>query len=187
MQATPRPLLGPRAEARPDRVVEDVVECRGEVFVAVDDAGVVAIAEQVTPAFVAPVEPQGVDTVQAVEPARHRVDCRLEDEVVVRRHQAVRVELPLEAVDALPEERQEARAVEAVAEDRPVVDADGRDVEHAVGQLRTEDARHREQRTPAGHWEPSPGTESHTFVTKARSTSSDPLGPTRSDGGKRLI
>jgi len=143
MQAAPRPLVGPRAESGPDRVVEDVVERCGEVLVAVDDAGVVAVAEQVARAFVAPVEGEGVDPVEPVEPARHRIDRRLEDEVVVRRHQAVGVELPLEALDAVPEKRQEARAVEPVAEDRAVVDADGRDVEHTVGQLRAKDPRHR--------------------------------------------
>jgi hypothetical protein len=165
MQAAPRPLVGARAEACSDRVVDDVVERCGEVFVAVDDARVVAVSEEVTPAFVAPVEPQGVDSVQSVQPARHGVDGRLEDEVVVRRHQAVRVELPIEAFDALPEEPQEVRSVDSVAEDRPVVDADGGDVEDAVGQLRTKDARHRLQRMRAGRPPRTGDRESHTLVT----------------------
>jgi hypothetical protein len=132
MQAAPGPLFGARAEARADRVVEDVAERGGQVFVAVDGARGVAVAEEVTPALVAPVERQRVDSVQAVHSAGHRLDGGLDHEVVVRRHQAVRVELPVEALDAVPEEGEEARPVQPVAEHRAVVDTEDRDVRDAV-------------------------------------------------------
>src|SRR5947207_5312524 len=53
------------------------------------------------PALVPSVERERMDPVEPVHPARHGVDGRLEHQVVMRGHQAVRVEVPLEAVDAL--------------------------------------------------------------------------------------
>jgi hypothetical protein len=132
IQAAPGPLFGACTEAGADRVVEDVVERGDQVLVAVDDARGIPVAEEVPPPFVAPVERQRVDAVEPFHAARHRVHRRREHEVVVRRHQAVRVEVPVEAVDAVPEEGQEAAAVEPVAKDRTVVDAERRHVEDAV-------------------------------------------------------
>jgi hypothetical protein len=187
MQAAPGPLFGVRAEAGADRVVKDVVEGRGEVLVAVDGAGGVAVAEEVTPAFVASVEHQRVDPVEPMHPSGHRVDGRLEHEVIVGRHQAVRVELPLEAVDAVPEKRQEARPVEPVAEHRPVVDAERRDVEDAVRQVGAKHSRHAWKRTALAYAPPSRRGRSHTFVTKDRSLSTDREGLTLGAGGKGLV
>ena len=143
MQAAPGPLLGTRAETRANGVVEDVVDHRSQVLVAVDDPRGVPIAEEVAPAFVAPVERQRMRAVEAVHAARHGVDRGLEHEVVVRRHQAVRVEIPAEALDAVPEELQETRAIESVPEDRALVHAERRDVEDAVRQDGAKDSRHR--------------------------------------------
>jgi hypothetical protein len=142
MQAAPGPLLRPGAEAGAHRVVEDVIDGRAEVLVAVDDPRGVAVAEEVTAAFVAPVEGEGVSPVEDVHPPCHLLDRRLEDEVVVRRHQAVRIQLPVEVLDAVPEELQEARAIEPVPEDRALVDAERRDVEDAVRQRGAKDSRH---------------------------------------------
>jgi hypothetical protein len=183
MQAAPGPLLRACAEACPDRVVEDVVEHGGEVLVAVDGAGGVAVAEEVTPPLVASVERQRVGAVQPVHPSGHRVDGRLDHEVVVRRHQAVRVELPLEALDAVPDELEEARPVDPVAEDRPVVDAQRRDVEDAVGKHGAEHSRHAAKRTALAPARAREARESHTFVTKRGSLSADPEGLTLGAGG----
>jgi hypothetical protein len=142
MQAAPGPLLGARTEARAHGIRKDVVDRRGQVLVAVDDPRGVAIAEQMAAALVPSVEGERVGSVQPLHTACHRLDARLEDEVVVRRHQAVRVEAPPETADAVGEEREEPAAVEPVAEDRRVVDAEGRHVEDAVRQLRAEDAGH---------------------------------------------
>jgi hypothetical protein len=125
-------LFGAGAEAGADRVVEDVVERSGQIVVVGDGARGVAVTEEVAPALMATVERQRVDPVEPMHPAGHRLDGGLEHEVVVRRHQAVRVELPVETLDAVPEENEEARPVEPVAEDRPLVHAERRDVEDAV-------------------------------------------------------
>ena len=107
------------------------------------------------PALVPSVERERMDPVEPVHPARHGVDGRLEHQVVVRGHQTVRVEVPLEAVDALPQECHEAVAIDPVAEDRTVADAERRDVEDAVRQLGAQDARHlrnvRARRRRPGH------------------------------------
>jgi len=123
MQAAPGPVLGASAQTRSDWIEEDVLDRGGQVLVAVHDPRRVAVAEQVTAAFVAPVELQSVDPVQPVHSARHRFDGRFEHEVVVGRHQAVGVDVPFEASDAIGQESEESRAIDAVAEDRLVVDA----------------------------------------------------------------
>jgi hypothetical protein len=169
MQAAPRPFFGPRAQAGADGVEEDVVDRCGQVVVGVDDPRGVAIAPQVAATLVAPVERERVRPVQQVHPAGHRLDGRLEDEVVMGRHQAVRVDVPAEALDAVPHERKEAPAVKPVAEDGSVVDAEGRDVEDTVGQDRPKEARHRAERTPPASGTAPAGLQSHTFVTKNRS------------------
>jgi hypothetical protein len=93
-------------------------------------------------AFVPAVEPQRVDAVQPLHAAREVRDGRRDDEVVVRRHQAVGVDVPAEALDAVGQQREERPPVDAVAVDRCVVDAERRDVEDAVGQKCTKRARH---------------------------------------------
>jgi hypothetical protein len=52
-----------------DRVLEDVVDRRGEVAVALDDPGGEAVAEEVAPAPVAAVERLGVGAVQTLQAA----------------------------------------------------------------------------------------------------------------------
>src|SRR5438094_6955046 len=83
IQAVPGPLLGPRTQACPDRVEEDIVDRGREVFVAVDDPRRVAVAEQMAAALVSLVEEERVDPVQPMHPAGHRLDRRIEHEVVV--------------------------------------------------------------------------------------------------------
>jgi hypothetical protein len=130
------------AEARPDRVPADVLARVAEVLLGVDHPRGVPIPEEVSPAAVAGVEPLRVHAVQALHPERQLRDGRLDDEVVVVRHQAERVEPPAEPLGALGEQAEEGDPVEVVAEDRGLVDAVGRDVEDPVGELHTQDARH---------------------------------------------
>ena len=173
MQATPGPLLGPRAETCAHGIREDIVDRRGQVLVAVDDPRGVAIAEQMSAALVPSVEGERVGSVQPLHAARHRLDARLQHEVVVSRHQAVRVETPSEAADTVGEEREEAAAVVPVSEDRGVVDTEGRDVEDAVRQFRAEDAGHARNvcRRRVGH-----GPRGPEVTLSARRTG--PLPPT---------
>ena len=83
-----------------------------------------------------------VAAVQELHSARELVPRGVEDEVVVRRHQAERMERPLEALDAATEVCQELAAVVVVEEDVAAVDAPRDHVEVAVGERRAEHARH---------------------------------------------
>ena len=174
MQATPRPLFGARAEAGADLVGEDVVDRFGEVLLAVDDAGAVAVPEEVAPPFVPSVEPEGVDPVQSMHPAPELVDGRAEHQVVVRRHQAVGVDVPAESLDAVGKKREEAATVDAVAVDRGVVDAERRHVKDPVGKLSAQKASHDADRSrPIWPTKASWKTR-RCFVTKDTSLSNTP-------------
>jgi hypothetical protein len=147
-------LLGPGAQSGADGVEDDVVEDGGEVLVGVHRLRPEAIAEQMAAALVPAVEAKRVGSVEAVHPAREVFHRRGDDEVVVRGHQAVRVDIPAESLDGVGEERQERAAVEPVAEDRRVVDAERGDVEGAVRQDAAQSARHAanvRRRLPARH------------------------------------
>jgi hypothetical protein len=83
--------------------------------------------------LVALVEPESVDPVQSLHSGPQSVDRGLEDQMVVRRHQAERVDDPVEAIDAIGEERKEVQAVRVVAKDGATVDAARRDVKDTIG------------------------------------------------------
>src|SRR5690349_5298931 len=119
-KAGPGPLLGPGTEAGADGVEADVVDGTGQVLVCVERRGPVAVAEEVAAPPVAAVEAARVGAVQPVHAASEVGDGRPEDEVVVRCHQAVGVELPAVALDRVGEERKERAAVDAVPVDRRV-------------------------------------------------------------------
>jgi hypothetical protein len=93
------------------------------------------------------VEPLGIDPVDAVQRARQRVPGALDDEVVVVRHQAQRVDVEPEPLDGAPELSEELAAVVAVEVDLSPLDAAGRRVPDAVlGKGRSGDASHSRQR-----------------------------------------
>jgi hypothetical protein len=93
-------------------------------------------------AAVAEIEPLRVAAVQVLHSARELLLRRLDDEVVVRPHQADGVHAPAVAVDALLEEAHEGVAVGIVAEDERAEDAARRDVEEPVRERRAKHARH---------------------------------------------
>jgi hypothetical protein len=78
------------------------------------------------------VEPERVDAVEPLHPSPKLRNRRLDDEVVVRRHQAEGVNGPTEAVDAIHQQPEEAQTVGLVPVDVAAVDAAGRDVEDPV-------------------------------------------------------
>jgi hypothetical protein len=82
------------------------------------------------------VEPLRVASVQTLEPAGQVRLRALEDDVVVRRHQAERVHRPPVALDAELQKPEERAPVVVVAEDRDSVDPPREDVEEAVGERR---------------------------------------------------
>src|SRR5262245_43789273 len=80
------------------------------------------------------VEALSVDAVQVLHSAGDVRSGRLEEEVVVVPHQAVRVDPPGGAVDDEGEERQEQATVGSVAIDGCAVDSARRDVVHGAGE-----------------------------------------------------
>src|SRR5690242_1150295 len=123
---------GAVGEAGADRVLEDVLDRRGEVAVAFDDPGGEAIAEEVSPAFVAAVERLGVGAVEALEAVGEAPELSLDDEVVVVRHQAEGVDAPVVPLDLAREDPQEEAVVVRVAEGGRARDASRGDVVDAV-------------------------------------------------------
>jgi len=98
--------------------------------------------EEVPSVVVPPVEPLGVDAVQSVHSARDVRLQRLDEQVIVIRHQAIRVTLPSLEVDDMPEELKEAEPVAGVGEDLlSPVPARG-DVVRSAGGLEARGARH---------------------------------------------
>jgi hypothetical protein len=97
--------------------------------------------------FVALVEAERVDPVEAVHAAPQLRDGRLDDHVVVRRHQAVHVDEPVEAVDAVREETEERDPVDVVAIDLAAVDSERRDMEDPIWELGAQLPRHGRERS----------------------------------------
>jgi hypothetical protein len=83
---------------------------------------------------VAFVELLRVAAVQLLEPVRQLLPRRVEDEVVVRGHEAEGVDRPVEPLDASPEVREELTSVGVVAEDVAAGDAARDHVEVPVGE-----------------------------------------------------
>src|SRR3954467_3834409 len=88
----PRPVCTGLAEPGAHRVVGDVRAETLQVFLTVDHPGVEPALEQRTTAFGPLVEGTRVAAVQPVHPTRQIRDRRLEHDVVVGGHQAVREE-----------------------------------------------------------------------------------------------
>jgi glutaryl-CoA dehydrogenase (non-decarboxylating) len=140
--AAPRPVARIGTDPGADRVVEDIPARRREVFLGVDDVDGVAALEEVSTTLVAPVELLRIAAVQLAHPARETLARRVEDEVVVVRHETERVANPLVAGDDRSEQSQKSSPVDVVNEDRRAVIAARRDVVEAVGQLASGAAGH---------------------------------------------
>src|SRR5207244_2986127 len=138
----PAVLVGVDAEAGFDRVLADVLAGVLEVTLGLDHPGREAGAEKVAAAAVAQVEPLGVAAAQVLDAGGQLRLRRLDDGVVVIRHQAEGVDLPAIAVDGLRKELQEREPVVVIAHDRRPVDAARGDVEEPIRQLRTQNPRH---------------------------------------------
>jgi len=80
------------------------------------------------------VELLGVDAVQAVHPVREQRSPRLDDEVVVVGHQAIRVAVPAELPDRSSKEMHEEDTVKIVKEDGSLARATRGDVVDAIVQ-----------------------------------------------------
>jgi hypothetical protein len=138
----PGPVVGRVAEPGSDGVLDDVTARFPQVALAVDDTRFEPAGEEMAEAAVSFVEPSGVAAVQALETSRQVDARRMENQVVVRGHQAERVDHPAVALHAELHESQERSPILVVAEDRAAVDASSDDVEVAVRERASKDARH---------------------------------------------
>jgi hypothetical protein len=101
-----------------------------------------AAFEDMSAAPVAMVEELGIAAVQVLH-SFGQVRCRcLDDEVVVRAHEAVRVHLPVELVGGHREQVEEVHSVDVGDEDRNVADAVRRHVEDPVRKASSQYSRH---------------------------------------------
>jgi hypothetical protein len=90
-------------ESGGDGILADILDRGGEVFVALDDPRGEAPAPEVAVAAVAQVEPLGIAAVQVLHPTRETRLRRLDEQVVVRAHQANGDHAPSVAIDAFLE------------------------------------------------------------------------------------
>jgi hypothetical protein len=142
MNRRPRVLRGGFDESSRDGVLADVLERSGEMVVAVDHPRGEASAPEMAMAAVPAVETLRVAAVEVLHPARELLLRGLDDQVVVRAHEAHRVHAPAVAVHALFEEPHERITVGIVAEDECAEDATRRYVEETVRERGSQHARH---------------------------------------------
>jgi hypothetical protein len=134
------------AEAGGHGVGEDVRDGALVVLVGVEDACVEASAEEVAVARVAAVEALRVRAVQPLHAVGEVGSRRVDDEVVVRVHEAEGVAAPAVALDRLGQQFEEEDAVVVILEQALGEGGMGGDVEEPVGQQSPEQSRHRQPR-----------------------------------------
>jgi hypothetical protein len=105
------------------------------VILVQDDPGVKAVAEEMSGSPMPPVEQLRVDTVEPLNSGRKGAPFALEDEVVVRSHEAVGVTAPPAARHDVAQEPQERESVHVVPKDPFAGDTARGDVEEAVGKF----------------------------------------------------
>jgi hypothetical protein len=112
------------------------------VFLIVNDPGRETCGEEGTAAAVPGVVLSRVVALKPLDGAREVFCSGVDDGVVVRAHQAVRVETDSETGGSTAEEREEHAPIRRVAKEHRLVHASSGYVEIPVGKLGAEDARH---------------------------------------------
>jgi hypothetical protein len=108
------------------------------------------------PAIVTSVEALRILAIQPVHACRELAASGVEDQVVVRAHQAEGVATPLVLDDCFDEEPKERAAIVVVAIDSCSVDAPGSHVEDAVGEDAPKETGH-SPKLARGAFDASPG------------------------------
>jgi hypothetical protein len=119
----PRPILGHVAEPGPDGVLDHIAARLVEMAFTLDRPGRKPVSEEVAESDMTLVEPLCVAAVQALNPARELYRRRVKNEVVVRGHEAKRVDDPSVPLRAGTEVHKEGASVYVISEDRAPVDA----------------------------------------------------------------
>jgi hypothetical protein len=101
-------------------------------MIVLHDRGPEAIAEEMSPSPMAPVEALGVDAVQPAQSERKLLAGRTHEHVVMRRHETPRVALPIMVLARRLEETDEEPSVIVIAIDRRLADAPRRHVKDTV-------------------------------------------------------
>jgi len=112
------------------------------VNLVLDGVCLKALLEDVSAPAMASIEALRVNTVQSLHSARQRLAARLEEKVIVGRHQAVHVAGPEKGIRRSRELDQKHDPVGLVAKERSAGDAARRDVKEAVIELATWRSRH---------------------------------------------
>jgi hypothetical protein len=107
-----------------------------------DQSSLETLSEEMTPPFVSLVEALGVHAIEPMQAARQCCQSRLDDEVVMVRHQAKGVTTPLESICRFCEKSNEEAVIVRVAKDLGPRDAARRYVVRAVSQEVSRAARH---------------------------------------------
>jgi hypothetical protein len=119
----PGPVSDRIGESRADRILDYVAASGDEVVLAVDRPGGEAACEEWAEAVVTMVERLRVAAEQALQPAGEPGLGAVDDEVVMRGHQAQRVHRPAVALGAAEDQPEKPAAIVVVAEDRAAVHA----------------------------------------------------------------
>jgi hypothetical protein len=138
----PGPLSDGVGETGAHGVLDHVAAGGEQVALPIDRSRGEAVGEQVPEAAVALVERLRVAALETLDAARQLRLSAVEDEVVVRRHQAERVHRPAEALGAGADVREEEAPVVVVAEDRAAVHAARHHVEVPVRKRGSRHPRH---------------------------------------------
>ena len=109
--SAPGPVFDPIAKTRLDRVLEDVPRSLGEVILALQNVRLEPLFEDVSAPVMTRVEALRIEPVQTVHSAGQRFSARLEEKVVVSRHQAVGVARPKKAGRRLDELHDEIESI----------------------------------------------------------------------------
>jgi hypothetical protein len=134
----PRPLVDSLTETGFHRVEDDVRAGLEEVLFACDGSRREALCEEGAVTSMTVVEALRVLAVEMLDALRQISPPRLDHEVVMRRHQAIRVAMPAISLGAVPQEPHESTAVGVIHVDRSTKDAARDDMEVAIWQARTE-------------------------------------------------
>jgi hypothetical protein len=111
-------------------------------MLVLDDGRPEAISEKMTFSAMAPVEALCVEAVEPVKPKRELLPSGADEQVVVVRHQAPRVELPFESNARCVQEIDEEQSVVVIAIDGLVADSPAGHMKDTVGKETAGDARH---------------------------------------------
>jgi len=138
----PRPVGRVVDEPGADGVRKHVIDRRGEVVLVSDHPRREAFLEQVPAPFMAGVVLPRVDAVEPTKRRRELVRRALDDQVVMRPHQAVGVNAKAEGPRNSAQEGEKEASVNVVPEERQLGNRAGGDVEQAVRKMETWNAGH---------------------------------------------